>query len=55
MSPALKEVCKDCDEWLSMYLNLLEEHFHVLTLVEMEQATQERLERLRDAPRKVRL
>ena len=55
MNPAPECDCKHCDEWLSMYVNLLEEHFHVLTLVEMEQATQERLERLRDAPRKVRL
>ena len=38
-----------------MYIALLEEHFRTLELIQLEHATQERLERLRDAPRKVRL
>ena len=47
--------CTDCEEWRDMYLALLEDHFRTLELVQLEHATQERLERLRDAPRKARL
>ena len=39
-------LCKDCPEWLTMYVALLEEHFRVTNLVQLEQATRERLENI---------